>query len=197
MREEQLNAAFYGEYYNKLVRAQHILEELLLFECHESTEHFKTRIKSKHSALAKLEKLQLAATADNALGHLKDLLGIRIVCRFLSDVYDVAQKIENSPATLHILSKDYIKRPKGNGYRSYHIILEVELNGCRIPAEIQIRTISQDSWASLEHRMKYKKDIANTGMITSELKRLADEMASADVCMQTLKELISESGVDT
>ena len=84
--------------------------------------------------------------------------------------------------------KDYIAYPKENGYRSYHMILKIkELN---LNAEIQIRTIALDFWANLEHQMKYKKHIKNEEMIRSELKRCADEIASVDLSMQTIKDLI-------
>ena len=88
-----------------------------------------------------------------------------------------------------IEEKDYIRHAKPNGYRSYHMILRV--NGS-VYAEIQLRTISQDTWAALEHQMKYKKNIKNPEMITRELKRCADELASCDLSMQTIRNLIRQ-----
>ncbi len=182
---------FYDDYYSQLIKAAHIAQQVLLCECEEQIEHFKTRIKTKTSVVAKLERLNYEPTKQNAIEHLNDIIGIRIVCRFLSEVYEIAEKIEKSIILSHILSKDYIKKPKESGYRSYHIILAVDLEGVKVPLEIQIRTISQDSWASLEHKIKYKKEISNENMIKGELKRLAGEMASIEICMQTLKELIN------
>ena len=90
--------------------------------------------------------------------------------------------------------KDYIKNPKKNGYRSLHLIIEVPIflqNEKKImKAEVQLRTIAMDSWASLEHQMKYKHDIKNPELIVRELKRCADELASCDVSMQTIRNLI-------
>ncbi len=181
---------FYKDYYSIIDRTIQRVSDLISCQCSGDIEHIKTRVKSEKSTKAKLAKLGLDTTIESALSSLHDIIGFRIVCRFLEDVYTTANKIEKQFGFKHIISKDYIKHPKENGYRSYHIILEVEIDNVHIPIEIQIRTISQDSWASLEHNMKYKKEIQNTNVIKSELKRLADEMASADVCMQTLRELI-------
>ncbi len=188
IKSEELD--FYKELYHKFEVANKKICQLISLNCGDNIEHIKTRIKSVVSTKAKLEKLGHDKTLENALSYLTDIIGVRIVCRFLSDVYTISNIIESDLNLKHIVSKDYIKHPKENGYRSYHIILEIDVDYMRIPIEIQIRTISQDSWASLEHKMKYKKQISKESMIKSELKRLADEMASSDVCMQTLKELI-------
>ncbi len=193
MQSEVLFVNFYKEHYKRFIMARDRLCDLLSVECSDNIEHIKIRIKSEESAKKKLEKLGFSKTLENALLNLTDIIGIRIICRFLSDIYFISNIIENHLELSHVLSKDYIKHPKENGYRSYHIIVKVEIDEIPLPIEIQIRTISQDSWASLEHKMKYKKEIQNAKMIKSELKRLADEMASADVCMQTLEELINFS----
>ena len=98
-----------------------------------------------------------------------------------------------------IKEKDYIKNVKPNGYRSYHLIVEITApyedilgnNPGKFFAEIQVRTIAMDSWASLEHQMKYKHDIKNPELIVKELKRCADELAACDVSMQTIRNLIN------
>lgn len=90
--------------------------------------------------------------------------------------------------------KDYYAYPKPNGYRSYHILLKIADGagkGCR--AEIQVRTIANDFWATLEHQIKYKKDMPNEKLIRSELKRCADEIASVDLSMQTIRDIIREN----
>ncbi len=184
---------FFIEYYECLCNVQNKVLEQLNDGFGGKTEHIKTRIKSKQSTILKLNKLQLNTTADVAVDNLTDIIGIRVVCRFLSDVYEIADMLETSREVEHIISKDYISHPKPNGYRSYHIIINIAEGDRYFPVEIQLRTISQDSWASLEHKLKYKKEIANSNMIKRELKRLADEIASTDTCMQTIKELIEES----
>ncbi len=181
---------FYKEYYDMFSFAAEKAHDLITTECAENIEHVKIRIKSEESVKAKLKKLGAKPSMEEALFHLTDIVGLRIVCRFLTDVYAVAAAIERHAEFRHIVSKDYIKNPKENGYRSYHIIFQIATNEVCFPIEVQLRTISQDSWASLEHKMKYKKEVSNGSMIKGELKRLADEMASADVCMQTLKEVI-------
>ncbi len=173
---------FYKGYYNKFTQAKDKVYDLISFNYKDNFEHIKVRIKAEESTKTKLENLGFEATLESAVINLTDIVGFRIICRFLEDVYTTASVIENMEGFLHIITKDYIKNPKENGYRSYHIILETEIEGINIPIEIQLRTISQDSWASLEHSMKYKKNISNSKMIKSELKRVADEIASADVC---------------
>ena len=87
--------------------------------------------------------------------------------------------------------KDYIKNVKPNGYRSYHMILKTDEG---LYAEVQLRTISMDTWAALEHHMKYKKEVTvNVDLIVSELRRCADELASTDVSMQAIRDLIFEN----
>ena len=128
--------------------------------------------------------------------------GIRIVCGFVDDIYKTIEVIKAIPGVTVHNEKDYISNAKPNGYRSYHLILEIETDFPDVLGnekgtyfvEVQLRTIAQDSWASLEHQMKYKHDIKNPEMITRELKRCADELASCDLTMQTIRNLIQEGG---
>ena len=122
------------------------------------------------------------------------LLGMRIICNYIDDVYEVANMLKNFRDLKVIKEKDYIKNPKPNGYRSYHIIfelsLEIEGEIKKVFVEIQIRTIAMEFWSSLEHEMKYKKNIKNQELIVEELKRCADEIATIDLNMQTIKKMI-------
>ncbi len=119
---------------------------------------------------------------------------MRIICNYIDDVYEVANMLKNFRDLKVIREKDYIKNPKPNGYRSYHIIFELslEIEGEIKPVfvEIQIRTIAMEFWASLEHEMKYKKNIKDQQLIVEELKRCADEIATIDLNMQTIKKMI-------
>lgn len=152
-------------------------------------EHVTNRIKKPASVEKKLMKINKECTLKNVASSLNDIVGIRIICRFISDIYTVGEILQKEYDVKEI--KDYISRPKDNGYRSYHIILNVTAaSGKVVPVEIQIRTISQDSWASLEHQMKYKKNIKNEKLVREELKRCSDEMASTDICMQSIREFI-------
>ncbi len=154
----------------------------------DPVEHVECRIKSDESMREKLRRKELAETTENALYTLHDALGIRVVCSFLKDVYAVRDHLASLPGFEAAEEKDYIRHVKPNGYRSYHLILKCHGD---LYAEIQIRTISMDTWAALEHHMRYKKSLKeNTPLIASELKRCADELASTDLSMQTIRDMI-------
>ena len=163
-------------------------------------EHLRFRIKSEESMLDKLRRQALEPTPMNALRTLTDAIGLRIVCLFIDDVYENAARIRSLPGIRVVQEKDYIRNAKPNGYRSYHMILDVETEELDIEehapghyyVEIQLRTIAMDTWAALEHELKYKKSIRNPEMITQELHRCANDLAACDVSMQTLKRIIRE-----
>lgn len=160
-------------------------------------EHCKARIKSADSMKDKLRRKNLPVTVESALKDIYDAAGIRVISTFLDDIYWIVSMIKNQQDIKVIEEKDYIKHPKPNGYRSYHMILQVPLHledrVQKVYCEIQIRTIAMDCWASLEHQLKYKKDILNQEMITGELKRCADEIASTDLNFQTIWDMIEEN----
>ena len=154
-------------------------------------EHFLARIKSEDSMREKCRRRGLPETEESALETINDAIGISIVCAFLDDVYTIREYLTGLPGYSVIREKDYIRNAKPNGYRSYHMIMRSE-SGFYI--EIQLRTISMDTWAALEHHMRYKKNISgNTELISRELKRCADELASTDVSMQAIKQMIFEN----
>ena len=161
-------------------------------------EHLIARVKSEDSMREKCDRRQIAQTPYNALHELTDSIGIRIVCSFIDDVYENVRLIKSFPNCEVVVEKDYIRHAKPNGYRSYHMIIKVKApfedvlgnTPGEYYVEIQLRTIAMDSWASLEHKMKYKKNIANSELIVAELKRCADELAACDVSMQTIRNLI-------
>lgn len=157
-------------------------------------EHIRSRIKSRNSIEKKLEKCGAPQTdIKTGLQWLSDIIGVRIVTHFIGDVYLILDAVRRSGVWEIEKVKDYISDPKPNGYRSLHILLRIP-SSCPefsfLTAEIQVRTVAMDCWASLEHRMKYKKNIKNTELIVSELKRCADEIASTDLSMQTIREMI-------
>ena len=159
-------------------------------------EYIKRRIKTPESIVKKLKRYGYESTIDNMVNYVNDIAGIRIVCSFTSDIYRMAEMIGKQNDLTVVSVKDYIKHPKENGYRSLHLIVAVPIflqNEKReMKVEVQLRTIAMDSWASLEHQMKYKKNIKNPEMITRELKRCADELASCDLSMQTIRNLIRQ-----
>ncbi len=196
-----IDLQYYGQYAESLREAERILlDELtgIIGECsHDEeqspAEHIRSRIKSAESMREKLARLDVPATAENAISAVNDAVGIRVVTHFIGDVYTILHGIEASPRLEVRTIKDYISKPKKNGYRSLHVIVRLELeNGPleSLNSEIQLRTIAMDCWASLEHQMKYKKSVSNADLIVSELRRCADEMASTDLTMQTIRQMI-------
>lgn len=163
-------------------------------------EHLSFRIKSEESMRNKLSEKGLALNERSALREVTDSIGLRIVCLFMDDVYENVRNIRQIPHCRVVKEKDYIVNAKPNGYRSYHMILDLETEFPDVDGnqpghyfvEIQLRTIAMDTWAALEHELKYKKSIENQEMIIGELRRCANELASCDVSMQTLRQLIRE-----
>ena len=157
-------------------------------------EHMSHRLKTDESMAEKLSRKGCPVTAEAAVSEVRDAVGFRIVCRFIDEIYENREKILQLPGVSLVKEKDYVRHVKPNGYRSYHIILDVAVpeDAARghYFVEVQIRTIAMDSWAALEHEMKYKHEIQNAELIGRELKRCADELASCDVSMQTIRDLI-------
>lgn len=156
----------------------------------DPVEHLLGRIKSEESMREKCRRKGLPETPESALEKIHDAIGLRVVCAFLDDIYTIRDRLLALPRIRLVEEKDYIRHVKPNGYRSFHMIIIVDE---KIYAEIQLRTISMDTWAALEHHLKYKKEIGgNTALISAELKRCADELASTDSSMQTLRDMIRE-----
>ena len=154
----------------------------------DPVDHCLARIKSDRSMREKCRRKGLPEDSNSALHLIHDAIGIRIICGFLNDVYVIRDYLARFEDYEVIDEKDYIRHAKSNGYRSYHMILRVSGS---YYVELQLRTISMDTWAALEHQIHYKKGrFENDRLIVSELKRWADELASTDVSMQTLKDMI-------
>ena len=138
------------------------------------------------------------------IDNLNDIGGIRVICPFIEDIYTVADMLMRQDDLTLIEKKDYIANPKPNGYRSYHMILKMPVRflentseTAALPClEVQIRTIAMDCWASIEHELKYKHDIANPELMQQELKHCSDQIASTDLSLSTLKELILTPNAD-
>lgn len=157
---------------------------------------FQARIKSAESMKKKLARQNLPTTAESALRDVTDAAGVRLICPFVQNIGQTVKLIQEIPGVRILKERDYIRNPKPNGYRSYHMILSFPLrflgSGPHAPVwlEVQLRTIAMDCWASIEHQLKYKRDIPNQALIVQELKRCADEIASTDLSLQTIRELI-------
>ncbi len=124
--------------------------------------HIQSRIKTKKSIEGKLTRLQLEPTVENARDQLTDIAGIRVICHFIRDIDWIVDIIKKQKDLIILKERDYIRNPKSNGYRSYHIVFGVPVyhtDGMDYyPVEIQLRTMSMDFWASMEHRICYKKE---------------------------------------
>ncbi|MBR1770703.1 MAG: GTP pyrophosphokinase family protein [Lachnospiraceae bacterium] len=158
----------------------------------DPVEHCLSRIKSEESMREKCRRNDLPETTESALEVLHDAIGFRIVCAFVDDVYTIRDRLTAFADCKVVTEKDYIRHAKPNGYRSYHMILRIRET---YYVEFQLRTISMDTWAALEHHLKYKKHVANESLIVQELKRCADELASTDISMQTIRDLILQDEV--
>lgn len=156
-----------------------------------------SRTKKPVSIIQKLKKLGKPTTLDAMVENLNDVAGIRVICSFIDDIYKISDMLSKQDDITVITIKDYIKNPKPNGYRSYHMIVEVPVffSECKqlMRAEIQIRTVAMDFWANLEHRMKYKSDIEDSKEITDELKKCADVIAETDMQMLEIRNKIDKN----
>ncbi len=159
-------------------------------------EAIKTRLKSPRSIFGKMQKNDLPITVENIRDHLSDIAGIRIICSYPEDIYTLCDMFLRQDDVKLIRKKDYIANPKENGYRSLHLIVEVPifLTDAKeyVRAEVQFRTIAMDFWASLEHKLKYKKDIPYADEVAAELKDCAEQIAFLDRRMEAVHRHIEE-----
>ena len=171
-------------------------EELSLEYDRNPIETIKTRLKSVESIGDKLSALNVPITVSSIEKNLHDVAGVRVICGFPSDIYTLADAFLKQDDITLIKKKDYIANPKPNGYRSLHLIVEIPifLHDEKRPmkVEVQFRTISMDWWASLEHKMSYKKDVIVSEDITNELRECAEAAALLDNRMEQIQKKIGK-----
>ena len=171
-------------------------DELSLGNRKNPIQFIKSRVKKPLSIVNKLQSLDKEITVESVIDNLDDVAGIRVVCSFIDDVYKIADMLIKQDDIVLINAKDYIKEPKPNGYRSYHLILEVPVffsdKKQLVRVEIQIRTVAMDFWASLEHQLKYKKDLKHSKAIEDELKVCAETIAQTDLQMLDIRNRMEE-----
>lgn len=169
-------------------------DELSSFAERNPIEGIQSRIKRPYSIAKKLKARGLPVAVESIQKNLNDVAGIRVICPFISDIYDVADMLLSQEDVLLIEKKDYIEKPKENGYRSLHLIVEIPIFLSKgkenMRVEIQIRTVAMDFWASLEHQIRYKKGLEEGQKISEGLKECADTIARTDLRMQELREMI-------
>lgn len=171
-------------------------EEFSLEYDRNPIESIKTRLKSLDSIVKKLTKRNLPITTESIKENLNDVAGVRVICSFTEDIYLLADCLLQQDDVKLIQVKDYIKNPKPNGYRSLHLIIEVPIflkdEKKNIRVEVQLRTIAMDFWASLDHKLSYKKDIPEdeASILKRELLECAQASSDLDQRMEDIKNRI-------
>ena len=169
-------------------------DEFVHIHKYNPIEYIKSRIKTPESIVKKLKRDGYESTIENMINYINDIAGIRIVCSFTSDIYRLAEMIGKQNDLTVICVKDYIKNPKVSGYKSFHMHVTVPIflsdRVVDTKVEIQIRTIAMDFWASLEHKLRYKKNIpeSEAEYLAKELVECAGISASLDQRMEAIRD---------
>ncbi|MCI8454755.1 MAG: GTP pyrophosphokinase family protein [Lachnospiraceae bacterium] len=161
----------------------------------------KSRVKSPVSIVEKLRRRGYPLTLQSIKSALDDVAGLRVICSFVDDIYQVSEMLARQDDVNVLMVKDYIRCPKVNGYRSYHMIIEIPVYFSdrmeKVRVEVQIRTMAMDFWASLDHQMKYKKDLEDSCEIGDELRECAEIIAQTDLKMLSIRRKIeAREGVE-
>ena len=173
-------------------------EEFSLEYDRNPIESIKTRVKSMDSLVKKIKRKNIPLTLTGIEEGIKDIAGVRVICSFPDDIYMLADCLLKQDDVVLVEKKDYIQNPKPSGYRSLHLIIEVPIflqNEKRmVTVEVQLRTIAMDFWASLEHKLRYKKDIQEdqAKYLEAEMQECAKVSAALDERMQNVKNILSE-----
>ncbi len=171
-------------------RLQTLDSEFSFKHMHNPIHHIESRVKSLPSIVKKLHSLGYPISISCAKKTLHDIAGVRVVCRYVDDIYRIADLLLSQDDISLILEKNYIKNPKANGYRSLHIVVDVPVYMSRgklyIPVEIQIRTVAMDFWATLEHGIRYKASDEVPQSIVEELRDCANVITETDYKMQEI-----------
>ena len=166
-------------------------EELSLQYDRNPIEAIKTRLKSPESIMDKLSRRGLPFSAESIEQNLNDIAGVRVICAYISDIYMLRDALLRQDDIVLLQEKDYIKNPKPNGYRSLHLIVETPIflhdQKKQMRVEVQFRTMAMDWWASVEHKMRYKKPAAPEE-VNSELKECAEISADLDKRLEKLRQ---------
>ncbi|MFD4705897.1 GTP pyrophosphokinase family protein [Gottfriedia sp. NPDC058432] len=171
-------------------------EEFTLTHNHNPIEHVKSRLKKPDSIMEKLERKGLELTQYNLENYMNDIAGVRISCSFISDIYMIYELLKQQDDIYIIEIKDYIKNPKPNGYKSFHMIIEIPIflasETKRVKVEIQIRTVAMDFWASLEHKIFYKYNKQVPKAIIESLNEASATVNSLDYKMEMIRDQVEQ-----
>lgn len=167
---------------------------------HNPIHNIESRIKSTRSMINKLKSRGLEVSIASARANLHDIAGIRVVCCYIDDVYAVGEMLSQQDDVTVLETKDYIKNPKPNGYRSLHLVISIPIflstGLIGVPVEVQIRTVAMDVWASLEHELRYKTSNSIPQDANAELLLCATTLSVLDDRMQKLFHEATEQNED-
>lgn len=175
-------------------------EQFSLEHEHNPIESIRSRVKSFPSINDKMRRKNLPLTVGSIEENLNDVAGVRVICSFVDDIYMLADCLIKQDDVKLICQKDYIKNPKPNGYRSLHLIVEIPIflynEKKMVRVEVQLRTIAMESWANLEHKLRYKKELPEDILAETakELNDCAELSALLDEKMQRVKNIIESEG---
>lgn len=190
--EKMQGLLLYYSYAIKEIRTKlEILNDELAFRTRRNPiESIESRVKKPKSIIDKLKRKNYPVTVESVFDNLHDVAGVRVICSFIEDIYDVAEMFLQQDDITLIEKKDYIRNPKENGYRSLHLIVEVPIflsdRSLNMKVEVQIRTMAMDFWAALEHQANYKKDIEGIDELVRELTDCANVINQTDRKMQEI-----------
>ncbi len=157
---------------------------------HNPIHHMESRIKTPASILEKINRRGYEMNMETLYEYIYDIAGIRVICKYIEDIYRIIDLLEEQKDLTVRLKKNYILNPKSSGYRSYHVVFDIEMYIDRevkkVPVEIQFRTMAMDMWASLEHELRYKSNAVLTDKMIDSLKSYSDDLYQVDLNMQKL-----------
>ncbi len=186
---KRLKPLYFGAMKTACSRFEILDAEFATLQGHDPIHHIESRLKSVESAYEKLSRRGFSQTPDD-ITKLNDIAGVRVVCSYIEDIYNIADVFLKQSDVRLKYKKDYIKTPKQNGYRSLHLIVDVPVclstMQTSVPVEIQLRTISMNMWASLEHEVSYKVNADLAATFRAELKDCADGLFALEERMQKI-----------
>lgn len=177
-------------------KLENLSQEFELNKSRNPIQHITHRLKKRDSIRNKMIQKKLPMEYEAMRDEITDIGGIRVICSYINDIYDIVNMLKKQDDLLIVREKDYIANPKPNGYRSYHLIVAIPIflssEKQIIPVEIQMRTIAMDFWASLEHQLRYKTAAKVSDTTRMRLTNIAESIFNADLEMQRIYEEIKD-----
>lgn len=187
----ELRQTYRGAIREIVTKLETLDEEFEVRYAHNPIHQIKSRLKTPQSIMEKLRRKNLPMDIKAAQEHLTDIAGVRVICNYLADIYDIADMLEKQSDVIPVGRRDHIANPKENGYRSLHLIVRIPVYLTdrveTVPVEVQIRTIAMDFWATLEHELRYKSTNNVPASVVDRLKQCAEASAALDLEMQSIR----------